>query len=124
MDDEIVVGVNLKQKNTSNKEKSKKKNSSKSKNTKKTVKNPKEKTKKVKLRKNAKIILYVFLFIVVSILLINSPLFNVKKIEVEGNSKVSDEKVVNLSGVQLDSNIFKLNKLDIIEKIKYIGGLC
>lgn len=118
MDDEIVVGVNLKQKNTSNKEKSKKKNSSKSKNTKKTVKNPKEKTKKVKLRKNAKIILYVFLFIVVSILLINSPLFNVKKIEVEGNSKVSDEKVVNLSGVQLDSNIFKLNKLDIIEKIK------
>ena len=110
MDDEIVVGVNIKQKNTSNKGKGKKKN--------KNTKNPKVKDKKIKLKKRTKIILYVFLFILVSILLINSPLFNVKKIEVEGNSKVSDEKLISLSKVQLYTNIFKLNKLDIIENIK------
>lgn len=110
MDDEIVVGVNIKKKNTSNKGKGKKKN--------KNTKNPKVKDKKIKLKKRTKIILYVFLFILVSILLINSPLFNVKKIEVEGNSKVSDEKLISLSKVQLYTNIFKLNKLDIIENIK------
>ncbi len=110
MDDEIVVGVNIKLKNTSNKGKGKKKN--------KNTKNPKVKDKKIKLKKRTKIILYVFLFILVSILLINSPLFNVKKIEVEGNSKVSDEKLISLSKVQLYTNIFKLNKLDIIENIK------
>ncbi len=112
MDDEIVVGVNLKQKKNSNKEKKKsgsKKNSS---------KNPKTKGKKIKLKKNAKIILYVFLVILISVLLINSPLFDVKKINVEGNTKVSDEKIISLSGVQLYTNIFKLNKLDIVEKIK------
>lgn len=112
MDDEIVVGVNLKPKKNSNKEKKKsgsKKNSS---------KKPKTKGKKIKLKKNAKIILYVFLVILISVLLINSPLFDVKKINVEGNTKVSDEKIISLSGVQLYTNIFKLNKLDIVEKIK------
>lgn len=116
MDDEIVVGVNLKQKNTSN---SKKKQNKKAKETsKKNIKNQKNKNKKIKMKKKAKIVLYIFVFIIAIAFLINSPLFNVKKIEVEGNKNVSDDKIISLSEVKLHTNIFKFNKLEIIEKIK------
>ncbi len=116
MDDEIVVGVNLKQKNTSN---SQKKRNKKAKETsKKNIKNHKNKNKKIKMKKKAKIILYIFVFIIAIAFLINSPLFNVKKIEVEGNKNVSDDKIISLSEVKLHTNIFKFNKLEIIEKIK------
>ena len=122
LDDEIVVGVDLKNTNSSNKKKkSKKKNNKFSKNAKKIKNNSKgqkEKNKKPKMRKKAKIILYTILFIVVLILILSSPLFNIKNIEVEGNEKVSDDKLISLSELQLYTNIFKVNKLDTIDKIK------
>lgn len=115
MDDEIVVGVDLKKNKTPNK--GKKKNDSKKK-TKKNSKNPNKKNKKLKMRKSAKIIFGVLLGIIVVILMINSPIFNVKKIEIEGNENVSDTKIISLSEIQLYTNIFKLDKLDVIEKVK------
>lgn len=115
MDDEIVVGVDLKKGKTPNK--GKKKNDSKKK-TKKNSKNPNKKNKKLKMRKSAKIIFGVLLGIIVVILMINSPIFNVKKIEIEGNENVSDTKIISLSEIQLYTNIFKLDKLDVIEKVK------
>lgn len=118
MDDEIVVGVDLKKSNTSNKGKKKKNTKSNKNKAKGNSKNPNTKNKKVKMRKNAKIILYIILFVVIFILLINSPLFNVKKIEVEGNETVSDDKIISLSGLQLYNNIFSFNKLEIIENVK------
>lgn len=118
MDDEIVVGVDLKKSNTSSKGKKKKNTKSNKNKAKGNSKNPNTKNKKVKMRKNAKIILYIILFVVIFILLINSPLFNVKKIEVEGNETVSDDKLISLSGLQLYNNIFRFNKLEIIENIK------
>lgn len=117
MDDEIVVGVNLKKQNTQAKGKKNTKSNNKNK-TKGNSKNPNAKNKKVKMRKNAKIILYVILFIVIFALIINSPLFNVKNIEVEGNETVSDDKIISLSGLQLYNNIFRFNKLEIIENVK------
>ena len=48
----------------------------------------------------------------------NSPLFNVKNIVVEGNDTNSSEKIVSLSGLQTYTNIFKFNENDVIEKIK------
>lgn len=116
MDDEIVVGVNLKKQNTQ--AKGKKKNTKSKNKTKGNSKSPNAKNKKVKMRKNAKIILYVILFAVIFALIINSPLFNVKNIEVEGNETVSDDKIISLSGLQLYNNIFRFNKLEIIEKVK------
>lgn len=118
MDDEIVVGVDLKKSNTSNKGKKKKNTKSNKNKAKGNSKNPNTKNKKVKMRKNAKIILYIILVGVIFILLINSPLFNVKKIEVEGNETVSDDKIISLSGLQLYNNIFSFNKLEIIENVK------
>lgn len=118
MDDEIVVGVDLKKSNTSNKGKKKKNTKSNKNKAKGNSKNPNTKNKKVKMRKNAKIILYIILVVVIFILLINSPLFNVKKIEVEGNETVSDDKIISLSGLQLYNNIFSFNKLEIIENVK------
>lgn len=117
MDDEIVVGVNLKKQNTQAKGKKNAKSNNKNK-TKGNSKNPNAKNKKVKMRKNAKIILYVILFAVIFALIINSPLFNVKNIEVEGNETVSDDKIISLSGLQLYNNIFRFNKLEIIENVK------
>lgn len=119
LDDEIVVGVDLKNTNTPNKKKKNKKKKNKaSKNVKNAKNNSKNQNKKQKMRKKAKIILYTILFILIAILILSSPIFNIKTIEIEGNEKVSDNKVISLSGLQLYSNIFKFNELEIIEKIK------
>ncbi len=104
MDDEIVVGVNIKN-NT------KKKNNGKSKKKKITTKNK-------KITKKSKILFCTILVIIAILLILNSPLFNVKNIIVEGNSTNSSEKIVSLSGLQTYTNIFKFNENDVIEKIK------
>ena len=47
-----------------------------------------------------------------------SPIFDIKHIEVSGNSKNSKEKIISFSGLELHTNIFKANKGIIREKIK------
>ena len=47
-----------------------------------------------------------------------SPIFNIKEINVSGNSKISYETIVSLSELKTDENIFRFNKSDIIKKIK------
>ena len=104
MDDEIVVGVNIKN-NT------KKKNNGKNKKKKVTTKNK-------KITKKSIILFCTILVIIAVLLILNSPLFNVKNIVVEGNATNSSEKIVSLSGLQTYTNIFKFNENDVIEKIK------
>ena len=104
MDDEIVVGVNIKN-NT------KKKNNGKNKKKKVTTKNK-------KITKKSKILFCTILVIIAVLLILNSPLFNVKNIVVEGNDTNSSEKIVSLSGLQTYTNIFKFNENDVLEKIK------
>lgn len=74
--------------------------------------------KKKKMSKRFKILLGIITTIVLIMLLLTSGLFNIKTIEVEGNKKISDEKIISLSSIQLYTNLFKINKKDIKEKIK------
>lgn len=106
MDDEIIVGIN--RKNNSNNKKAKGKKS----------KNKKDNKKKRTMTKGAKVLFSVIGAIVLLALLFSSPLFNIKTIEVEGNSKVSDEKMISISSIQFHTNIFSMKKRDAIEKIK------
>lgn len=49
---------------------------------------------------------------------IMSPIFNVKNIKVEGNSYLSEEQVISLSRIEIENNMFKYNKKEIIKNIK------
>ena len=70
------------------------------------------------MTKGAKVLFSVIVAIVLLALLFSSPLFNIKTIEVEGNSKVSDEKMISISSIQFHTNIFSMKKREAIEKIK------
>ena len=113
MSDENVIGTEKKktkkkQVPNKNKKASKKTNKKKNGNTK-------------KMRKQAKVLLCLILFFVAVILILCSPLFNIKNIEVEGNTKLSDERVISVSSVQTNTNIFKLNVNWVKEKIKEVA---
>ena len=47
-----------------------------------------------------------------------SPLFNITQIEVVTNNLLSKDKVISLSGIKKDQNIFRFLKSDVIKKIK------
>lgn len=111
MDDEIIIGVENK-KATSKNKKTSKKTSTKN-NKKKSVKQ-----KKGKIRKQAKIVFGIIFFIIIAILLLCSPIFDIRNIEIAGNSKNSKEKIISFSGLELHTNIFKFNKGLVKEKIK------
>ncbi len=111
LDDEIIIGVE-KKKTSSKKKKTSKKTSTENKNKNKT------KNKKGKMRKQAKVIFGIFLFIIVTILLLCSPIFDIKNIEVLGNTRNSNEKIISLSRLELHTNIFKFNKGRVRENIK------
>lgn len=52
------------------------------------------------------------------ILLMLSPLFNVKQIQVEGVQKIASEEIVNLSQINLEENTFKISTSKVKERIK------
>ena len=112
LDDEIIIGVENK------KAKSKNKKALKKTNTQKNTKSNGNKKTKGKVRKQAKIAFGIILCIVAIILLLCSPIFDLKNIEVIGNSQNSKEKIINFSGLELHTNIFKVNKRLTREKIK------
>lgn len=47
-----------------------------------------------------------------------SPIFNIKTISVMGNSKISIDEIISLSGLQLEQNMFKYKSQDVVQKIK------
>lgn len=111
-EDEIIIGIERKNANKNNLKKKNKK---------------RKKTKKINKKKNEKRqkklrILKIFAFIIIAtvlvILLLSSSLFNINTIEVEGNSKLSDEKVISISSIELYTNIFNFSKSKIQSKLK------
>ena len=133
-DNEIIIGVNTKPiektSNTKN-NKSKKKKKSKPKtnnnknknNTKKKDKlNVKKDTKKKKKNKILsfciKLIIILILCVVALIYLITSPIFNISRIEIIGNNKITADTYISLSGITIGNNIYDLSKRKIIENIK------
>ncbi len=114
-DDEIIISVDLNGK--SNKEKKKikqigKKNKKKEKDirTSKTIRE----RKKMSLKKKVIIVILVLIAIV---LLLHSSLFSVKEIKVEGNDYLSQDRVIEFSGITYGENLFSHSKRDISKSL-------
>lgn len=105
-DNEIVIGVDKLEKKERDKKNNKKSNSS------------RKKRKKLISKKKVTVFISSILLIgVVIVFLLAAPVFNITKIEVDGNKSVSKENIINLSGLKKGENIFKLGS-KVNEKIK------
>jgi cell division protein ftsQ len=122
-DKEIVIGM---PRISDDKEKNKK-NKKTSVNTNKNMQNAKKKLtkqqqiaikKKKAILKIVKVLTLIIVIIGVSIYVALSPLFNIKEINVTGNSKLSKEEVISLSELKTDENTFKVSKKNIKNKVK------
>lgn len=122
-DKEIVIGM---PRISDDKEKNKK-NKKTSVNTNKNMQNAKKKLtkqqqiaikKKKAILKIVKVLTLIIVIIGVSIYVALSPLFNIKEINVTGNSKLSKEEIISLSELKTDENTFKVSKKNIKNKVK------
>ncbi len=111
-DEEIVIGVNQ---NEDKSKKNKKKNKNDKNDSTKTQKKPKKKSKNVTVAK------YCILFMIIigaGIAFFLSPIFEIKKITVINNNKLSSDEIISLSGISLDNNMFKIRTKQAIKSIK------
>lgn len=111
LDNEIIIG--LKPNPTLNKK-------IKQKNKKETNKNKKKKLtpKRKKFLKIVKWTILLILFAILITMIMLSSLFNVKSIILSGNSKISDQEIINLSYLKINENMFKTLKIKSINNIK------
>lgn len=124
-DDEIIIGVtqvpnqkNIKpSKNGTSPKKAKKKRQEKSAKQSFYDEVEKRKAKKIRARK-LKIIAIIILIIAAIIATMLSPLFNIKKINVLGNSKLTKEEIISLSGINIGENLFTVMSLKTSENLK------
>ena len=132
-DEEIIIGYNNK-KIKDNPPKKKRKKKKKLKKVDEYVeqngrpkKSPKKQTKKQKKRKQkVKKILKVLLRITILVgilagiilFLFISPVFNIKEIEIAGAEEISESVYKAMAGIDIDENIFSINKSNIIKTIK------
>ena len=86
---------------------------------------PKVIKKKELSRKRRKFVLKIFKIIVLIGIIIAgiifallSPIFNVKEIRVIGNSKISTDTIISLSGLKSEQNIFDFKTSDVVDAIK------
>lgn len=106
--------------------KNKKKKKKKEQNSNKRNKKNKPLTKKQELsRKRRKIVFKIIRWLTLIAIIIGgiiyallSPIFNIKEITVLGNSKISTETIISLSGLNIDQNIFKYRTSDVENNIK------
>ena len=83
-------------------------------------KTPKKRKKSKKKKINKKLIglfSIIILIAIIVILALTAPIFNITDITVNGNSQVSTNMIINLSGLKKGENIFKFNNT-VEEKIK------
>ena len=139
LDDDIIIGYNSKvvKDNPPKKKKKRKKKKDKKANEeyieqnsrpKKSVKKvPKKQTKKQKKRRQkVKKILKVLLRITILLAILAgiilflfvSPVFNIKEIEIIGSEEISESVYRAMTGLDIDENIFSVNKSNIISTIK------
>ena len=111
IDDEIVIGITKQNdKETGKKDKKSKRN-----------KKKEAKQEDKKHSKRMRVFKYIVLFMIIlgsAIAFILSPVFDTKKITVNGNSKISNEEIISLSGIKLDENLFKIRKKQVEKNIK------
>lgn len=106
-DEEIVIGIS--DKKTQEK--------------KKTIKNSKQQAKKHKKKKS--LARFLFKWTSISLILIGTiifilttPMFNIKQINILGTEQINQEEILSLSGLSIDTNIFKNSKSNITKNIK------
>ena len=78
-------------------------------------------SKKKKLKKRRKIAFYTLLVVLlISVITVLSltVFFNISKINVNGNSHYTSQKIIEASGLSVGQNLFRLNKFKIIESMK------
>lgn len=103
IDNEIVIGLNVKPVNQT------------------VVKNTAIKKSKKANNKTSKIIKYLcilFLIIIAILIFFMSPIFNLEDIRIYGNSKISTNECINLSKLEIGQNIYKLNKRQIKNNLR------
>ena len=139
-DDEIIIGVTKFPEKEEKKKKENQSNNKKSKKVKKTKKkekahdiikepiynydfdeiyekeNKKPKNRKFKMIAKWSIGLVVFIGLICFLLL--SPVFNVQKIQVIGNSKITNDEIISLAQINTDENIFKVINAIVENNIK------
>ena len=109
-DDEIVIGLQKKEKKEKNKKKEKKKKNVVSRENKKNSKRNNKITDKEQKNK-IKILEYIFLFLLIlgsTVYFLMSPIFNIKKITVENNNLISTNEIISLSGISTEENTFRI----------------
>ena len=124
-EDEIIIGVTWlpDKKDIHNKKEKKAKTTiipkkiiPKSKKTK-EIKNTKPNNAKPKSKK-IKVLIISILVLIAIIAAMLSPLFNIKNIQVVGNTILSSEEIISISGIKTEENMFKVMKLKTIDRIK------
>lgn len=124
---EMVLGVNSS--NVQEKEKKSKKKKTKKQKQKKAeerqenqpqTKVAKKRRKSKKKKINKKILGFFSIIILVAIIVVlalTAPIFNITKIEINGNQKVSKDTIIALSGIKMGENIFRFNN-NMIQNVK------
>ncbi len=121
LNEELIIGLTPKKResvNTTKKSKPKNKTQLKKKST-----SLRKKTKKKQNKKNNKIvkwIILIMLIILCIVLFLLSSVFNIKQVVVKNNNKVSDQEIIELSGLKTDENMFKFSN-NKIKKGIYIN---
>lgn len=137
LDNEIIIEITPKKEEKKNKDKKQTSN-------KKSTKNSKNKTKNVgadsshphknsKIKKNkhikkslrttkknkiAKYVILIILIIGAITMFMMSSVFNIKQIIVSNNNKIYSEEIINLSGLTIETNMFKVSNNTINSSIK------
>ena len=116
---EIVIGVTKKEPQDFDRSKEEKKQNKNSKKNN-TIRKNKTNRKKKRKKSSKKMITFVSCFLLIAIVIIfalTTPIFNISNIEVNGNSKISTDTIISISGLKKGQNIFKFNN-STIQNIK------
>jgi len=72
-----------------------------------------------KKKANRRLVFYlsIFFFLISIIVYLQSPLSHINKLEINGNSFLADQEVIELSDLEMSTNIWTINREEIIEGI-------
>ncbi|MDQ0270330.1 cell division protein FtsQ/DivIB [Cytobacillus purgationiresistens] len=74
--------------------------------------------RKKKANKRLIFLLLLFFILIVFVIYFQSPLSNIKKIEILGNNIYSKEEIIKISGINDSTNIWKVDKKEVINQLK------
>lgn len=114
LSDEIVIGLKEKPKN---KKRAEKKSAPKKKKYKNKQEEERAKKKKKRILKLVKWLTILGILAGTVIFFLLSPLFNILEIKVVGNQKITSEKIINMSGIVVNENAFKIDIKQAIANI-------